>query len=530
MPRQKRKQYPKHAVRFEVTDVALETSARVSGAMHAWLDILCRLRETLRQERDDDRDIGRRVRAAGGTHRYLTKGDQYVRIAEMAKHDAALRQVHSQVRQDVADRIDRGTQRWLKQKGGPLRRVERKAFRSFNFTQYGFAVKVKHGRLHMSGIGEARLLGMRRLPGRPKSVRLVLKQGRWFAQFTCEVQIQHCPRAQRHRSDAVQALPDTGLDTGLKRIATLADGTHFLPNKPLKQRLPQLKLAQRAMARKFKARKKELAARDKAYYAAGLHGPMPRPPLSNRLKANIRRVAILHTKIANVRRDQLRKVARQIEQQYRLVAVEEHGIEFMRRNRRTSRSVSDVAPGLFKSILRNALGEDRYVPTSNRRPGIGGNSQTCVCDAAVPKTLDDRWHDCPVCGLSEDRDTVSANVAMKIAFGYYPLGNKNRIPAPRQGVVRRGEDQCGLAVSVTASGRVLTPVSAEKSSLKRPSSSRLASASNNAGAKATAPANNLPLLRAQAPLSGRGETDADRSRQHLLQPGSPRLKAAGGMS
>lgn len=38
-------------------------------------------------------------------------------------------------------------------------------------------------------------------------------------------------------------------------------------------------------------------------------------------------------------------------------------------------------------------------------------SQHCLCGARVPKTLDQRTHDCPHCGLRGDRDIVSAALA-----------------------------------------------------------------------------------------------------------------------
>ena len=44
-----------------------------------------------------------------------------------------------------------------------------------------------------------------------------------------------------------------------------------------------------------------------------------------------------------------------------------------------------------------------------------GTSQTCVRGAAVPKTLAERWHECPVCGLSAPRDVVSAQVILERA-------------------------------------------------------------------------------------------------------------------
>jgi putative transposase len=44
-----------------------------------------------------------------------------------------------------------------------------------------------------------------------------------------------------------------------------------------------------------------------------------------------------------------------------------------------------------------------------------GTSQTCICGAVVRKTLADRWHLCLSCGLSADRDHVSAQIILSRA-------------------------------------------------------------------------------------------------------------------
>jgi len=85
-------------------------------------------------------------------------------------------------------------------------------------------------------------------------------------------------------------------------------------------------------------------------------------------------------------------------------------------NRRLARAAADRALSGRKQALKSALGP-RLEMVPNRRPGIGGNSQTCLCGATVRKTLRDRWHECSTCGLSAPRDLVSANIVEMIAFG-----------------------------------------------------------------------------------------------------------------
>ena len=89
------------------------------------------------------------------------------------------------------------------------------------------------------------------------------------------------------------------------------------------------------------------------------------------------------------------------------VAVEEHSVQFMSRNKRLAKVVSDRAIHGRKLVLKSKLGK-RYIGTDVKRAGIGGNSQTCTCGASVPKELKDRVHNCSACGLSVGRDHVTS--------------------------------------------------------------------------------------------------------------------------
>jgi hypothetical protein len=112
-------------------------------------------------------------------------------------------------------------------------------------------------------------------------------------------------------------------------------------------------------------------------------------------------------------------VARKAERKFARVAVEDHSLSFMVKNRRLAKVTADVAIEAQKLALRSASGRGRYFEASNKRPE-GGNSQTCLCGESVPKTLKDRWHTCPSCGLSAQRDQVSAIIVQHAAFGSVP--------------------------------------------------------------------------------------------------------------
>ena len=200
------------------------------------------------------------------------------------------------------------------------------------------------------------------------------------------------------------------------------------------------------MSRQFEAREKQyeiLAAQAKA--EGRRVSPLKDIPYSNRLKAQVKVVAKLHTKVDNIRDHHHKKNASVVASRYRKSAVEEHGVLFMIRNRRLAKVATDRAIHKQKLSLKSKLGK-RYIATPNQTEN-GGNSQTCTCGAPVPKELKDRIHHCPVCGLTAGRDHIAANIVSIIAFGIasLTLGAGSHSPEAGQVFVRRGEDKalCG---------------------------------------------------------------------------------------
>ena len=83
------------------------------------------------------------------------------------------------------------------------------------------------------------------------------------------------------------------------------------------------------MSRQFEAREKQyeiLAARAKA--EGRRVSPLKDIPYSNRLKAQVKVVAKLHTKVDNIRDHHHNKNASVVASGYRKSAVEEHGVLF----------------------------------------------------------------------------------------------------------------------------------------------------------------------------------------------------------
>jgi len=165
----------------------------------------------------------------------------------------------------------------------------------------------------------------------------------------------------------------------------LSDGAEIDNPRQLERGLARLRRAQRKLARRQRG--------------------------SNRRRKARVLVAQAHRKIRNQRTAFHHDVSRWLVNRYGVIAVEDLNVKGMSRGM-MARSVNDAGWSAFFSKLSDkaeCAGRE-FVEVDPR-----GTSQTCTCGAHVPKTLSDRWHQCPRCGLSAPRDVVSAQVILQRA-------------------------------------------------------------------------------------------------------------------
>jgi len=98
-------------------------------------------------------------------------------------------------------------------------------------------------------------------------------------------------------------------------------------------------------------------------------------------------------------------------ERYGVIAVEDLKVKGLSRGR-LGRSVQDAGWNCFfaKLCYKAECAGRELVRVDPRQ-----TSQSCLCGSPVPKTLGDRWHECPACGLSAPRDVVSAQVILQRA-------------------------------------------------------------------------------------------------------------------
>ena len=128
----------------------------------------------------------------------------------------------------------------------------------------------------------------------------------------------------------------------------------------------------------------------------------------NRSKQRIK-VANLHEKVANQRKDFLHKQSRQIVNAYDCVCIENLDMKTMSQSLNFGKSVTDDGWGMFVTFLKYKLEE-----TGKRLVKVNkffASSQICnVCGYknTATKNLSIRAWDCPECGAHHDRDINAA--------------------------------------------------------------------------------------------------------------------------
>ncbi|BDI19446.1 hypothetical protein ANSO36C_52480 [Nostoc cf. commune SO-36] len=149
---------------------------------------------------------------------------------------------------------------------------------------------------------------------------------------------------------------------------------------------------------------------------------------SNRRKKAVKQLGRQHKKVADKRRDFHFKTANNLLKKYDVIAVEDLNIKGLARTR-LAKSILDAGWSSFLSILTNKAENAGLcvIPVK-----ASGTSQDCSsCGVKVPKKLHIRWHDCPNCGCSLDRDHNAAINIKNRAVGHSVLKAKSLLSTSR---------------------------------------------------------------------------------------------------
>ena len=259
-------------------------------------------------------------------------------------------------------------------------------------------------RIKLPVIGWVRMREEVRFSGPLKRVTVSRDGDRWFASIMVETD---------DVKPVVQPEPVVGVDLGVTTLATLSTGETIEGPKSHTAALKRLRRANKALACK------------------------------RRFSANWRkqksRLARIHARITNVRRDATHKLTTRLANTYKTIGIEDLNVKGMASNRHLSRAVMDGGFFEFRRQLayKTRFYGSRLVVANRWYP----SSKTCSCCGVIKETLalSQRIFHCDDCGFEAPRDLNAAlNLARLAASSAVTACGEPRSGAGRKPRVKRG--------------------------------------------------------------------------------------------
>ena len=251
----------------------------------------------------------------------------------------------------------------------------RRKGRDDRFTLSNDQFRVEGKRIRIPKLGWVRMRERLRFAGHIVSASISRLAGLWFASITVDMPDGlSLPPAENQGA--------VGVDLGVKQLATLSTGETFAGPKALRTMLVRLRRLSRELSRKVKGSR-------------------------NRSKARMK-LARLHARIANLRRDSLHQLTTSITRRFHLIGIEDLNVKGMLGNPCLSRAIADMGFGelrrqiMYKAAWRGGqvVVADRWYPSSKTCSHCGYRLEVLGLDRR-------RWI-CPGCATQHDRDVNAA--------------------------------------------------------------------------------------------------------------------------
>jgi putative transposase len=333
-----------------------------------------------------------------GSKHNFSPFDLIKQLPELKKECEWLKEVNSQSLQQSIQNMDIAFKKFFKGAGFPKFKSKHKGKQSFSIPQN---VIIENSFLIIPKFKEGiEIVLHREIKGTIKNATIsVTPTGKYFVSILVDTNTEIPSKAPIKENTTI------GIDLGIKDFAITSDGEVFENPKNLRKAQSKLKYVQRKYSK-------------------------------NKGKRTKQRLALLHEKVVNKRKDFLHKTSTKLIRENQTICLEDLAVSNMVKNHNLAQAINDVSWSTFVTMLEYKA--DWYGKNILRIGRFAPSSKTCNCCGHINKelTLKDRSWTCSKCGVLHDRDINAACNIKSFALknnlsGEHTLKNQNELPRLR---------------------------------------------------------------------------------------------------